>query len=119
MVRLGPRRSSLYDTRVARNSRPGADQDRIVADLKRAGEVLDGLAVAADIVQKVRVHAATGENADRASISRGVVAGILQRLPRAFKKDAMLRIGQRRFPVAHVEKSRVELVDVGRAPGGP
>ena len=92
---------------------PGAHQDRVFADLKRPGEVLDGLAVATDIVQKVRVHAATGEYADRASIGCGVVAGVLQRLPCAFKKDAVLRIGQRRFPIAHVEKFRIELVDVG------
>ena len=106
---------------------PGAHQDRVFADLERAGEVLDGLSVAADVVQEIGVHAATGEDADRASIGCRVVASILQRLPGAFEKDAVLRIGQRRFTIAHVEKSRIELLDVvehwaslyvsGRRPG--
>ena len=42
MVRLGPRRSSLYDARVARNSRPGAHQDGYSPSLKRSSEVIDG-----------------------------------------------------------------------------
>ena len=47
-----------------------------------------------------------------AAIGRRVVAGVFQGLPCAFQKDAMLRIGQRRFAFAHVEESGVELVDV-------
>ena len=91
---------------------PGAHQDRVFADLKRPSEVIDGLTVAADIVQEVRVHAATGEYSDCAPISRGVVPGVLQGLPCAFKKDAVLRIGQRCFSIAHVEETRIELLDV-------
>ena len=55
------------------------------------------------------------------------MASILQSLPCAFEKEAMLRIRQRRFTVAHVEKFRIELLDVvehragfyvsGRRPG--
>ena len=41
------------------------------------------------------------------------MAGVLQRLPRAFEKDAVLRVGQRRFPIAHVEETRIELIDIG------
>ena len=102
---LGPRRSSLYDDAGGEELPSGADQRRIGADLEVAGEVLDRAAVAADIVEKVRIHAAAGKDADGALIGGGIVAGVFQRLPRAFQKDPVLRVGQLRLALACMPKN--------------
>ncbi len=85
-------------------------QNRVAAHLEGAGELLQRAAVPANIVEKVSVHAATGEHADRAFIGGRIAPGVFQRLPGAFQENPVLRIGQLRLSGVHAEEAGVELI---------
>ena len=52
-------------------------------------------------------------------VRAGIAAGVLQRLPRALEKNAVLRIRDRGFTRAPSEEAGVEQVDVGERRGTP
>ena len=54
---------------------------------------LDQLAIAGEVIEQVRIHPAARKNADAPSEPRGNAAGIFERMPCAFQKKALLRIG--------------------------
>src|SRR3984957_11113524 len=92
--------------------RARTEQQGITSHLIAAGELFDGAPLAAHIVEQIGVDARPGEYADGARIGRRIVAGVLQSLPRAFQKQAMLRVRQLGLFGIHAEEFGVELVDV-------
>src|SRR5208337_569705 len=84
------------------------EQLAIAADLIIAGEKIDGLAILQNVAQEIGAHAAAGEDADRILVGRWIVACILQGLPGAFEKDAVLRIGELRLSRVHREEGRIK-----------
>ena len=70
------------------------------------------LAVRVEIVQEVSIEALTGEDADATLVSLRVVTSILQRRPRLFEKQAMLRIECLRFTRSEAEERSVKQFDI-------
>ena len=67
------------------------------------------------VPQRIARHqpAGAGIDADDALVAQGIVAGILERLPRDFEKQPLLRVHQPRLARRVAEKGRVEAVVIG------
>src|SRR5262249_44209076 len=87
-------------------------QHWIRADLVIAREFLEGLAIAADMLEEVSIDAASAEDADGPVESAGIATRALQRLPGTLEKHTVLGIRQLRLARIHPEEFGVELIDV-------
>ena len=67
---------------------------------------------------QVGAELATAEDADRSVVRGGVVAGVLERLPRGLEEQSVLRIGERGVARREAEEAGVEHVDVAEQRGG-
>jgi hypothetical protein len=79
-------------------------------------DLLDEIGVRQEVVEHVRVHAATGEHADRPGEPLGHVSRGLQRLPRTLQEVTMLGIHDRRVAGSDTEEGGVEHLQVGEDP---
>ncbi len=97
--------------------RPGRDEVLVGRDDR--GKGLQDLRIVLDLPEDVARHAGPGEDTDRPRTIPDLEAGVLQRLPGAFEKDPMLRVGHLGFARVEAEETRVEEVDVGQCAVGP
>ena len=70
------------------------------------------LRIRQEVEHEIRVHPGARVHSDGARKPIGVPAGVLQGLPHAFEKNAMLRIHDGRIPRAEAEKRCVEPVEI-------
>ncbi len=79
---------------------------------KEQTDVLDQVLVGQKVEDKIRAHAAAGEDADVALELIGRVPGVFQGLPGGLDEVAMLRVHDRRFFGREAEELGVEHIDV-------
>ncbi len=84
-----------------------AEHRLVVADRRQQ------LGVAAEVVKQVGVGPRAGIDADQPRIAAGVVAGVLQRLPRAFEQQPVLRVEDLCFAGIEAEEAGIEALGAG------
>ena len=98
---------------------PGGEEVGVVAEpqVERVG-LGDDVGVGEQVREEVRGAAHPAEHAHRPADARRVVAGALERLPRAFEEGPVLRVHERGFPRRVAEEVGVEPVSVVEATAG-
>src|SRR5690606_17319216 len=72
-------------------------------------DLIDELAVAAEVEVEIAPHAAAGEDADRPGRTLGWTSGILKRLPGAFEEVPVLGVHDGGILRAEAEELRIEI----------
>ena len=81
---------------------------------KEHADFRDKVGIGQQVERKIGLHAGAGKDADPPIETFGHMAGILQRLPGAFKEMAVLRIEDGGFARRKAEKARIETFHIGK-----
>ena len=89
-------------------------RQNVVVDLEPGCEIALFLPRCEQVFQHVGGHRSAREQPDWTGRALWIDPGVLQRFVTYFEENAALRIGQRRFALAHAEKFRVKLIDIAQ-----
>ena len=101
--------------------RPRSQIVLVVAEVNHAAGSAQGIAEMVRVCEQVAADAAAGarEQANGAGAAEWIVAGVLERFPRAFQEVALLRIDDGRLARRVVKEAGVEPLDVRDRIAGP